>query len=113
MSGSIRSIVIRRAFGWLRSRFSRVRVEAADQPAELALVHDAFELELACAPACPDAWRLAAARVVVVEAGGDGAFVVALLARRELRDAQHSGHYNSFDPFMGRMMHLCLACYLG
>ena len=94
MSGSIRSIVITRAFGARAQLLLGVRVDAADQPPELALVHDAFELERPGAPAGPDAGRLAAARVVVVEAGRDGALVVALLARRELRDAQHDRHYS-------------------
>src|SRR3954465_13613837 len=66
-------------------------MEAADQPAELAFVHDAFELERSGASTDPDPRRLAAPSVVVVEACCDGAFIVALLARRELRDAQHNG----------------------
>ena len=89
MSGSIRSIVITRAFGWRAELLLGVRVDAADQPAELALMHEAVELELTAPRPGPDAGRLAAARVVVVEPGGDGALVVALLPRRELRDAQH------------------------
>src|SRR3954453_14518451 len=72
-----------------------VRMEATDQPAELALVHDAFEPERLCAPTDPDAGRLATTGVVVVETCCDGAFVVALLTRRELRDAQHDGHYST------------------
>ena len=62
---------------------------AADQPPELALVDDPFELELGRATADPDARRLAAAGVVVVDPGGDGALVVGLLARRELRHREH------------------------
>jgi hypothetical protein len=89
----------------------RPRVLAPDQPTQLALLHDAFEPELLGAAASPDAWRLAPARVVVVEAVRDGAFVVALLARRELGDAQHSGPIIASDPLVGRMMHLCPACY--
>ena len=92
--------------------FLGVRVDAANQPAEFPLVHEPLQLELSGAAARPDAGRLAAARVVVVEPRRDRALVVALLPRRELRDAQHSGHYSALDPFMGRV-HLCLACYRG
>ena len=58
-----------------------LRVQTADQPAELAFLHDALEFERARAAPGPDAGRLAAAGVVVVEARRDGALVVALLAR--------------------------------
>ncbi len=72
-----------------------LRVDASDQLSEFALVHDAFELQSLGASSCPDARRLASTGVVVVQPGRDGALVVVLLTRRELRDAQHSeAHYS-------------------
>ena len=47
--------MIRRGFGVPAELLLGVRVDAADQPPELALVHEALELELPGAAACPDA----------------------------------------------------------
>ena len=101
VSGSIRSIVISRALRVRAQLVLGVRMDAADQPPELALLHDAFELELARASPDPDARRLAVALVVLVEPGGDGPLVVALLPRCELRDTQHDPATLAFNPFMG------------
>src|SRR5262249_22964995 len=67
-------------------------VVAANQRAELAVLDDALEAERGGAAAGPDARRPAAASVVVVDPGRDGALVVALLPRRQLRHAQHAIH---------------------
>ena len=83
----------------------RERMLAADQPPQLALADDAVELELRRTTADPDAGRLAAARVVVVDPGSDGALVVGLLARRQLRHRQHRGTLAS-------RMHMCLLAWL-
>ena len=82
----------------------RERMLAADQPPQLALADDPVELELRRAAPDPDARRLAAAGVVVVDPGGDRALVVGLLARRELRHRQHRGTLAS-------RMHMCLAFF--
>jgi len=65
------------------------RVDATNELGELAVLDDALEAELGRAASGPDAGRLAATGVVVVEAGGDRALVVELLPRRQLGDAQH------------------------
>ena len=88
-----------------------LRVVAADERAELPVLDDSLEPERGRATSGPDARRLAPTGVVVVDSGRDRPLVVALLPRRQLRDAQHEG-YCALDPFMGQV-HLCLACYRG
>src|SRR5262249_24757122 len=89
-----------------------VRMQAADQAAELAFLHNAVELERSGAAADPNAGRLAQACVVIVEACRDGAFVVALLAWRELRDAEHNATL-ALRPIYGSHSASVSACYLG
>ena len=73
---------------WLEEKklVPRFRILAAHERAELALLHLPLEPEAGRAPTRPDAGRLAPAGVVVVQAGGHGALVVALLPRGQLRD---------------------------
>jgi hypothetical protein len=69
---------------------SRQRMKPANELPQLALLDDAFQIELLGASTGPDTRRLAFARVVVVDTRRHRALVVALLAGRELGDAEHS-----------------------
>src|SRR5581483_768476 len=86
------------------------RVDAADERSKLPVLHDPFESEDGGSAACPDARRLAAAGVVLVEPGRHRSLVVRLLPRRELCDRKHTASLASVRHFCIRM-HLRLACY--
>jgi hypothetical protein len=67
-------------------------VHSAHQPPQVAVLDDTDEPQPRRASPVPDAGRLAATRVVVIQALRDARLVVRLLPRRELRDTQQSAH---------------------
>ena len=93
--------MISRAFGCVRSCFSVCGwMPRISRPSSPSCTTPSSSSPLRAA-AGPDARRLAVALVVLVEPGGDRALVVALLPRRELRDAQHDTATLASRPIYG------------